>query len=358
VEALEPSPTKARVTGTAARLMMLSSRDEEAIHLGEEALALAERLGIDEIKAAALVDIGSARAAAGEDEGLAILGRAVGVAREANAAFDLCRAIGNLAAWHWVRGELAEAAALWRDALTEAERYGQKGFARWFRAVPLHTEYEFGAWDDAVERADAFIAEVEAGLPHYLASPCYADRAHIRLARGDEAGALADADQALALAVRIKDPQALFPAVATVAHVAAELGNSPGPSTEEFLDAVRSGSGVGFSIASVHVLAWTLVEAGRGLEVAEGLEQFGENPWARAGAAYGRGDSSGAADVLGRIGALASEAFCRLAAARALVEQGRRAEADEQLQRALAFYRSVGAKRYVREGEALLAVSA
>jgi hypothetical protein len=38
--------------------------------------------------------------------------------------------------------------------------------------------------------------------------------------------------------------------------------------------------------------------------------------------------------------------------------QGRRAEADEQLQQALAFYRSVGATRYVRECEALLPASA
>ncbi len=37
---------------------------------------------------------------------------------------------------------------------------------------------------------------------------------------------------------------------------------------------------------------------------------------------------------------------------------GRRAEADEQLQQALDFYRSVGATQYVRECEALLAVSA
>ena len=52
------------------------------------------------------------------------------------------------------------------------------------------------------------------------------------------------------------------------------------------------------------------------------------------------------------------EACCRLCAAEAYVAQGRRAEADEQLRPALAFYRSVGATRYVREGEALLAASA
>ena len=40
------------------------------------------------------------------------------------------------------------------------------------------------------------------------------------------------------------------------------------------------------------------------------------------------------------------------------VADGRRAEADVQLQKALAFYRSVGATRYIREGEALLAATA
>jgi hypothetical protein len=48
----------------------------------------------------------------------------------------------------------------------------------------------------------------------------------------------------------------------------------------------------------------------------------------------------------------------RLRAAAQLVETGRRSEADEQLQRALAFWRSVGATRYVREGESLLAATA
>ena len=48
----------------------------------------------------------------------------------------------------------------------------------------------------------------------------------------------------------------------------------------------------------------------------------------------------------------------RLRAAESLVAQGRRAEADVQLQKARAFYRSVGATRFIREGEALLAATA
>jgi hypothetical protein len=46
-----------------------------------------------------------------------------------------------------------------------------------------------------------------------------------------------------------------------------------------------------------------------------------------------------------------------LRAAEGFVREGRRAEADVELKRALAFWRSVGATAYVREAEALLAAA-
>ena len=54
----------------------------------------------------------------------------------------------------------------------------------------------------------------------------------------------------------------------------------------------------------------------------------------------------------------APEAYARLRAAENLVREGRRAEADAELERSLAFWRTAGATAYVREGEALLAASA
>jgi len=44
--------------------------------------------------------------------------------------------------------------------------------------------------------------------------------------------------------------------------------------------------------------------------------------------------------------------------AASLLQERRRSEADVELQRALTLYRSVGATRYIREGEALRAASA
>jgi hypothetical protein len=58
------------------------------------------------------------------------------------------------------------------------------------------------------------------------------------------------------------------------------------------------------------------------------------------------------------MGAVTEEARDRLWLAEALIDQNRRAEADVELQRALVFYRSVGATRYIREAEGLLAASA
>jgi hypothetical protein len=107
------------------------------------------------------------------------------------------------------------------------------------------------------------------------------------------------------------------------------------------------------------VLAWTLSALGRGQELVGALPvREAGIPWGRAASLFVSGDPRGAAEICASMGAVAEEARARLAAATLLVEQGRRAEADFELQRALAFYRSVGATRYVREGEALLAASA
>jgi hypothetical protein len=81
-------------------------------------------------------------------------------------------------------------------------------------------------------------------------------------------------------------------------------------------------------------------------------------PWLEAARAYADGGFEEAAEILGDIGAVPDEAHARVRAAEALVEAGRRSEADAQLQRALAFYRSVGATAYIREVESQFAASA
>jgi class 3 adenylate cyclase/tetratricopeptide (TPR) repeat protein len=355
------SRAKAYTVGHASRFRMLAADYDEAIRLGREALAMAEELGLDELRAAVLNNVGSSRASIGEEkEGLAEIQQAIDVAGGVNSSFEFTRAKGNLASQLWMRGFLADGARLWEEALEHSERYGQIGFARWFRGIEVDKFYALGQWDEALARAEFFIAEVDAGSPHYLSPQAYISRALIGLARGDDTTVRDDAVQALAGARRAKDPQIVYLTLAGAAHVHGALGDSKAAYelADEFLAAITAGREIGFSVAWLHVLSWSLADAGRGPELAAALPEDDELPWVRAALAYARGDPMVAADICGEMGAVTEEAYARLAAARMLSEEGRRAEADEQLRRALAFYRSVGATRYLREGEALLATSA
>jgi hypothetical protein len=63
----------------------------------------------------------------------------------------------------------------------------------------------------------------------------------------------------------------------------------------------------------------------------------------------------GAADALADLGNASHEADLRLRAGERLLGEGRVEEGVEQLERALAFYRGVGATRFITEAESLLA---
>jgi tetratricopeptide (TPR) repeat protein len=270
--------------------------------------------------------------------------------------------MNNLAAhttWG-IGGNLGEATQLHREALTESVRYGQRPMIRWQDGVLTDRTFELGLWDEAVSRADSFLAEVEAGSPHYLSAQCYGVRAVIRLARDQPDAAVADIERAVALAERAKDPQLLDVLRARGAHVLHQAGNTKLAATlaGELLAVMDEGHWVGYRVSASHVAAWTLTALGYGERLVAALELAPEVPVIRAALAFARNDPAGAADICAEIEAVTQEAYARLAAARSLAEQGLRGEADAQLRRALAFYRSVGATRHVREGEKLLAASA
>jgi class 3 adenylate cyclase/tetratricopeptide (TPR) repeat protein len=349
---LELSPTKVRVPLLLSRLAMLNGRNREAIDHGEEALAMGETLGLGDVRAAALVNIASARASLDEGDWLGELATAVEAARKANARFDEVRALGNGGSRLFRSGRIAESLRMYEEAEARARQYGQRGFQRWLQVVYVAGIYESGRWDDARRRVADFIADLEAGSPHYLGFEAHLWRALLRMTSDDRTGALEDAESALEYADRAGDPQAQYPTQSGVSFILAELGLADraaevvaGP-----LAAAESRSEEVFKEAGAHVLAWTLTVLGRNDEAVAVLERAPETPWIEAGIAFARGEPAAAAEILTEIGALASAAYCRLSAAR----RGDLA----QLEPALAFYRSVGATWFVEEGESLLAASA
>jgi hypothetical protein len=80
--------------------------------------------------------------------------------------------------------------------------------------------------------------------------------------------------------------------------------------------------------------------------------------WLQAARAIVEGEWVRAADLVAPTGLGTAEAGLRLRAAEEFVSAGRVAEANEQLERALAFYWRAGATLYLRRAEALMAVSA
>lgn len=205
-----------------------------------------------------------------------------------------------------------------------------------------------------------YYARLRTELERFGAPLCYASRAQMRLGHDDVAGAMADIERAVELARLAKDPQAIDPTMAIAAYEFREAGEAErsAATVDEARALFLAKQGHGSQATdALHILAWTAFPLGRGRELLEVLPD-NDVPWVRAARAFATGDLREAADICASMGARSEEARDRLWLAEALVREQRRAEADIELHRVLAFYRSVGASRYVREAEALLSVTA
>jgi class 3 adenylate cyclase len=348
------SAAKARVLSEVSRYTMLAGRGAEAFQRGVEALALAEQLGLAEVQAHALNNIGTAKYLLGDESGLADLERSIEIALAVSSP-EAARSYNNLAACV-VNFDFRRSRELFREAVRTGERLGHPSVVRYSRGIVLDQLYVAGEWDDFIRGADDFLAECEAGNPNYYESTLRSDRALVRLARGDEHGALADVDRALVLGRAAADPQAYLPALTDGLRVLVELGrlDAARPLADELVHALADGHGEPWMVVGA---AWVADEAA----LTDALRDF----LGRVGGERARdtmdvldGNFEALAERNERMGRRTVAARAHLRAAQRLVGEGRRAEADVQLQKALAFYRSVGATRYLREAEALLSASA
>jgi class 3 adenylate cyclase/predicted ATPase len=350
VDGQPPSRPKAHVLSQVSRYRMLASRNEDAIRIGREALGMAEELGLRELQAHALNNIGTARTNQGDAGGLEDIERAVEIAHAAGSA-QVARAANNLAVSVWALGDLRRGISLMEQAIAHGERMGMAEIVRFSQNVRIWLLTRTGHWDETLAYIDDFLAACEAGQPHYHEGGLRLRRAVIRLARDDADDALEDIRKVVDSARRAGDPQQRDPWRAGSARLLVEAGR---------VDEARELVGELLN-RDTTMTRWALVEIalvaeelGCVDEVAEIVEDGAQTSWTVAAGALLRGDLVGAADGLDEIGDAEVEALTRLRAAERLIAEGRRAEADEQLQRSLEFWRSVRATRYIRECEALL----
>jgi class 3 adenylate cyclase/tetratricopeptide (TPR) repeat protein len=348
---LERSSAKAYVLTSVSRNLARAGRIEDAIAAGRQAVALAEELGLDDIRAFALNSLGVALAGEGDPTSVPMIEEAIRVALSIG-SHEAIRGYVNIA--HDLRhdGELNRSSEMLAEALRLSERLGSTPYRRFIDGLLPHIRYRQGRWDESLDLAQNFLDEVHG--THYNVWQALGTRALIRLARDDERG-LDDAVASLDDARRSADYDVLTAALALHARalILAGRNDEAAQTVEEAssrLDVTRTRPG--FDLPLLVVSAFDVGDDGNRV-----LPHARPGKWADAARLYFSGDFVGAANVYRDIGSATDEAEARLRAARALRDAGKRAEADAQLEEALAFYRGVRATLLVRRAEALLAAT-
>jgi predicted ATPase/class 3 adenylate cyclase len=356
VRGSEASVTGARVLAQMGRFYALFGELENAMELARKSLVFAETLERDDIRATNLITLGTA--------GFYLTDLDVeGSLAQVRAGLDLALATGDL--WEASRGwsnlgsevqSLGDLVAA-EEALTEAhriiERIGHVPGMRFSGGNLIDIDFVTGRWQSTERRADDFLDVSAKSGSHYMDGIALCARSVIALARDRAELARADVDRAIAAGRRIGDPQMTIPALATGAFVYVELGELE--HARALLQELEPTAFIG-GAALAFFAASALDDAGAFRERARPFARG--TRWDRAADAVLDGRWVEAADEYQEIGALPYAALAALRATQTLVAEGRRAEADNELRRALAFFRSVGATRYIREGESLLAASA
>jgi class 3 adenylate cyclase/tetratricopeptide (TPR) repeat protein len=347
----DPSYTQVHVICNLSRYLMLAGEFEEAIEAGREALARAEALGLDELRAHALNNVGMSRFGTGDTGGFDDMEQSIAISLEINSV-ESVRSYGNFGSALGTLGELDRSFAMQAEGRKMAERFGVDDWLRWLRSEQSIEWYCRGAWSDSRTFADELIAGSEQ-RPYFMEPALRGVRARMSLAEGDIEAAVADASLAIAFARDAKDPQVVLPALSLGAHVFSVAGRADEAAAlaDELLELGLRGAWQlpGDWLEDLAVAAFDL---GRGDTF---LEAAARTPlrtrWLDAATAFASGDPVRAAETYATIGSLPAEAYARLVAARAT-------SAQAELQRSLAFWRSVGATGYIREAEELLAASA
>ena len=349
-EPLPTSATKASAYATMSRLHWLGSRDEKSRRLSDEALAMADELGLDAIRAQLLTRHGTSQLIEGDLSGLDALEQSISIYEELGSP-DVQRPFNNLADTLYRLGRIREAGEVTARMSAARKRFpGILEWARWNQSQELRANYAAGNWEHALEIAEREIAELEAGTRHYLEPDWRIFRARIRFARGDTAGAEEDAQTAAGRARDAGDAQLVIPTLALLARL---LSASRRPETQsvaaELVDVCRR-TPVTLASDWFPEAALAFAEVGRAADIQALADTVPTpTPWLDAGLAFGQGDAAAAVEIFAEMGARPNEAEARLLAARA----GDEAKLDE----AIEFFREVGASAYLIEAEGLLAKS-
>jgi tetratricopeptide (TPR) repeat protein len=256
-------------------------------------------------------------------------------------------------------GDLREALRLAHEAEAVDQRLGIGDDVRWDRATVVELLFDLGEWDRSAVGAEELVAESERRAPHYMDTWVRLTRARLRLARDEVRGAIEDQTAGLGAARLAKDPQGLFPALAVSACLLSGGGHRE--QAEKLLDEILGNDPrrIRDLMAGAFLdLALAADRLGRTVETRQWIAASGDSRWSQAACALLDHNFEQALTVLEDMAAVRGMNLARLWAARVFAEGGRQADAAAMLQPSLEFFHSFGARRFIREAEALTRVSA
>ena len=349
------SASAARVLAVSARIRFIADEPEEAGRLAESALAMADELGLDELRAHALTTIGMTKNDSGDLSGVADMERALELALEIGSPIA-ATIVNNLAVEAFTVGDIRRARKLYEDSVQLAERLGDRESARFTGTNLIFADFFLGDWDSAARALDDFIAACEAGAAHANEPDMRGLRGTLRRARGDVAGARLDHARAVELARVDGGSSSVIAALIGSAAMHAEQGelDAARALVAEALPIMRKTSQMGPLLQLVGHVERLGVRSSL-LEVVRASQLRRAVFWRDAAIVAMEGELIAAADFVSQTGAVTIESQLRFRGGQQLIAAGRHAEGKPELERALTFYRSVDASAYVAQIESALA---
>lgn len=217
LQSLPPGLELAWAMSNRSQLHMLKEELSGAVDWGRRAIALAERLGAEEVRAHALNNVGTAQRMAGVPEGQHTQTESLSLALKLDLAEHVARAYSNLVSSSVTQRDYETA----RRYAAEAQAYfAARDLDSWANYVTMwmcRTEMEQGDWNLAEDMALQVLGRP--GVAAISRGPALTTLARLRLRRGDPAGWQALAE-ATAIARGIGEMQRLTPVAAAHAEAA------------------------------------------------------------------------------------------------------------------------------------------
>ncbi len=240
LEGLPPGPELAMAYSNMSQLRMLARDSDDAIAWGERAIALAERLGEDEILVHALNNVGSAQYQHGDPDGQATLERSLDLALRAGLEEHAARAYTNLAAQAVENRDYAVGDDYLQRGIDYCREHDVDSWRLYMTGWLARSHLDQGRWDEAADAATLVLRYPNPAAPSRIKPLTVIGR--LRARRGDPE-AWGRLDEALRLAEGMAELQRLAPVAVARAEarwLAGELDLVAGETEETLAVALRS----------------------------------------------------------------------------------------------------------------------